>query len=147
MFKKYNRNFAILKYLMKGKKMRKNRIKELTVLCVLSLLGRPAPAYAGWNFQDGLWRYEEQDGSLMSGWLQEADQWYYFEADGHLATGWKEIEGFWYFFNPVSDGSLGRMMTGWQWIDGKCYYLAEVSVDGHERGVCMQERRLQTAAR
>lgn len=104
----------------------KNRfVKEVAVLGILAVLGRNAPAYAGWQQQEDGWRYEQNGSWAVSHWVKEGHDWYYLDQEGKMAAGWKQIRGLWYFFNPVSDGTCGRMMTGWQWIDGRCYYLAQ----------------------
>ncbi len=114
---------------MKGK-----YVKELAVLGILTLLGQPRSAYAGWQQQSGEWKYEQAGSLVRESWIKEGDGWYYLEADGRMASGWKQQGGFWYFLNPIPDGTRGKMMTGWQWIDGRCYYFSDISRDGHPMG-------------
>ncbi len=114
---------------MKGK-----YVKELAVLGILTLLGQPKSAYAGWQQQSGEWKYEQAGSFVRESWIKEGDGWYYLEADGRMASGWKQQGGFWYFLNPIPDGTCGKMMTGWQWIDGRCYYFSDIGRDGHPAG-------------
>lgn len=115
-------------------KMKKNFIKEMAVLLVFALSARPEPAYAGWQQDGPLWKYERDGAWLENTWVYDANGWYYLGHSGILESGWKQDKGRWYFLNPLADGAFGKMMTGWQWIDGRCYFLAEKSEDGHPLG-------------
>lgn len=99
-----------------------------------------AYASAGWQNNDGVYSYNNTDGSKKIGWYNpEPSVWYYFDKDGKMVTGqyevekgkhyyfdesneylgtlykgWKQIGNDWYFFNTSNDqGGLGLRHTGW----------------------------------
>lgn len=116
------------------RKMKKKWIKEVAVLLVFALSVRVESAYAGWQRQGSVWKYETDGVWIKDSWVKADEGWYYLGKDGSMESGWKQDQGRWYFLNPVADGDYGKMLTGWQWIDGRCYFLSEREQDGHPLG-------------
>lgn len=90
----------------------------------------------GWLFEDGAWRYYENDVRVVNGWKNIDDKWYYFKDDasmvhsclfevdgkiysfsteGAIDYGWQERNpgdgNHWYYFDMESD-SKGAALTG-----------------------------------
>lgn len=95
----------------------------------------------GWKYEDGVWRYYNNDnnrvygwinpdgnwyylsgntGDMLTGWYKDGQSWYYMNASGAMERGWKFINDSWYYLQ--GDGS---MVTGLRNIDGKNYYLSD----------------------
>lgn len=127
--------------------MRKVRTGALAMVLavLLSLAGATAAqaAPAGWQKQEGNWKYTQDDGSYATGWLKDGNAWYYLDEEGVMQTGWQEVankrgvmlryymapngamvkgwkklSGAWYYF-----AHSGQMLTGWQKVKGNTYYL------------------------
>lgn len=78
---------------------------------------QPKEKTAGWQFEDGVWRYY-QNGKFRTGWFCSGGVDYYLLEDGAAATGWQEINGKMRFFS-----NTGAMRTGWLDDNGAIYYL------------------------
>ena len=44
------------------------------MLGILTLLGQPRSAYAGWQQQSGEWKYEQAGSLVQESWIKEQDQ-------------------------------------------------------------------------
>ena len=94
----------------------------------------PKTATAGWQFEDGVWRYYE-NGTFRTGWFCSGGIDYYLLEDGAAATGWQKINGKMRFFTDT-----GAMRKGWLDDNGAVYYLlsngvpatGERTIDGVE---------------
>ncbi len=79
---------------------------------------------AGWQQEDGGWRYYYRDGSgkyVVNNWYCNNGTWYWFDGAGLMVRNvWYMHNGSWYYL-----GSDGAMAKGLQTIDGKWYYLDE----------------------
>lgn len=77
----------------------------------------PKTVKNGWLYEEGLWRYYEND-VFRTGWFCSGGVDYYLLEDGAAATGWQEINGKMRFFSDT-----GAMRTGWLDDNGAVYYL------------------------
>ena len=81
-------------------------------------------ALNGWQKQDGVWRYYQNNNPVKNDWLKYTDingkeDWYFFDNNGNLYTGWLEYtdksgptkgQTFWYYLDEDwRDDRIGRM--------------------------------------
>ena len=53
----------------------------------------------GWEFQDRMKYYMDNDGSAITGWKQLDNQWYHFNSNGIMSSGWVSSDGSWYYLD------------------------------------------------